>query len=164
VVTIHMHNFSGGCGVYWDGAVEKLGPAAYRLRLTNPSCAIAGCDGCVYDSDFSIDASDGVDPAFVTLELTREQFSCDEPNDPLQSMQWSLPLAAEPSGVRCELLARPQGNWGQEFLSCADGACAGELACVDMGANDQRCLASCTTTDDCSSSEIAVPPQPLFLQ
>jgi hypothetical protein len=167
-VTIHMHNFSGGCGVHWQGAVEKLGPTAYRLRLTNPSCNIAGCGSCVYDSDFSIDVSDawdGVDAASVPLELTREQFSCDEPNEPLGSTRWSLPLGTEPSGVRCEwgdLWATAKVAWaeeagGQEFLSCGElgEPCVAELSCVDTGVSDQRCLASCTTTDDCASSEIA---------
>ena len=161
---LEAHNFSGGCGVEFD-ANARVRDRALEVVLTNPSCAVAGCGGCLYDATFTVELV-GSDNETIPL--------IDEPceAEPENLGAWRVPEPGE-SSVRCTRFANASlsppkdGTCGSENMPCrrADGVhckpapgetvteCEEGLTCTDVGEYDPRCLKQCESKDDCAVSE-----------
>lgn len=102
-----VSNFTGGCGIDWNGEVALKTPGEVVIRLQNPSCNIARCGNCSYDTNVEITASP--DDVFVDdepLHVTLELLDCN--GERSASLDWDVANSASRDGIVC----RPIDSWG----------------------------------------------------
>lgn len=157
-LSLKLLNFPESCGNAYLGAASA-DSAGLSLSVYKDTCDLFKCGWCVFDFDFTL----------AGLDLTRDlplrigsAVCASEPTSYDDAL--SLPLAKHASGSRCRYMERSPLEWygrarsscGQRNMPCGDcngvdmTSCGAGLRCTELGANDSRCLAECTTDDDCA--------------
>ncbi len=161
--TLHVDitNYATGCFVDkgWSPRARRTGDGALELVLKDDECAVAACGSCLYDLSFQIEIDNEAD-----LPVRVFQEGCE---DQTPSPTAVLPLSSQMSGAICAYLqsgalqwhASTKGTIGQRNMPCShegDGgvtstSCVNGLACTELEAGHQLCLASCQTDANCDS-------------
>jgi len=160
-VALSVYNIAGGCGVDWDAkGRERAGEL--DVVLTNPSCTVARCGGCVYDAAFSLELGTSTDESVELIEHPCE-------GDPRTLGAWDVPQGDGATTLHCTFSraagedASKLGLCGQENQPCRVGngpcaidpgaaasACDDGLSCTEVSEHDSRCLKQCSSDDDCA--------------
>lgn len=155
---VQLLNFPEPCGNAYLGAATQA-DGSLLLSVHKDSCQVFRCGTCVFDFQFTLQ---GVDTTH-DLPLKLGSAACEsEPVDYADS--FTLPLAKHPSGSVCRYLyrsaveqyGRERGTCGSQNLPCGDcnsadtTSCGAGLMCTEVASSDSRCLATCSSDDDCA--------------
>ncbi len=149
---VQIVNFAAGCEIDWAGGagVEQ---ETLRVRLKNPSCSVAACGNCLYDTHTSVAL-----PESDRVELRLELSSCE---GEAKVLAWDLSIGEKSHGYLCDFAdawgsraaASRLGLEGTAFTPCDDpgeatDACNAGLTCQSSSAG-LRCLPECSSDADC---------------
>jgi hypothetical protein len=141
---LQVVNFSAGCSVEWQ-ATASVQAGRVSLLLDSPSCEVARCAGCLYDTAASIPL-----PAVADTELALRLTQC---QGPAVVHEWSLPLLTERHGFSCDYSDAEGGAEGSVFARCdssvGSSACGAGLSCSPVGKGASRCLQACVDDTEC---------------
>jgi hypothetical protein len=158
-LTLRLLNFPEPCADAYLGTSNLTKDGTLELSVYKDSCEVFRCGTCVFDFDFELSGINTGQP--LTLR-TGSAICQSEPttwDDPI-----ALAVDQREGGVMCRYLersaveqyARGRGTCGERNMPCGDCAgtdaatCAAGLTCSVVGTSDSRCLAACTTDDDCA--------------
>jgi hypothetical protein len=165
---LDLYNFEGACGATWVGDSAIGADGAIGLAIDNPSCEVSKCGKCLYDWSFDIQ---GAIPAGPSLPINITVNTCTGQQAPAQI---ATTLGAEDHGLACSFADYGGLLWqasatnvcGTLGMPCvgsslcgsgsftSTGTCSGALVCDSSAAtNEPRCLAACTTAQDCPRSD-----------
>jgi hypothetical protein len=157
-LSIKLLNFPEPCGDAYLGAASH-DETGLSLSVYKDTCALFKCGWCVFDFDFTLAGLD------LTHDLPVRIGSAVCASEPTTyGDELTLPLAKQTSGSVCRYLersplewyGRARGSCGQRNMPCGDCSgtdmlsCGAGLRCTELAAGDSRCLAECTTDDDCA--------------
>lgn len=180
-LALTVSNFTGGCGIDWDGRVAVTAPGEVAIQLQNPSCSVARCGNCSYDTNVEVTASaeqlfvDGK-PERVSLEL----LDCN--GERSAKLEWDVAARPDSDGITC----RPIESWswiygkvsGSDLFTeaqlnlyavCESADEAQSVPCTeDRSCVGGYCVPSCDSDADCplegaltcQDGACLVPPQP----
>lgn len=163
--TLHLQisNFLGGCGNEWTGGAGLSAPGQVVVQLDKSECADAACGNCSYDTraQVNVSAEDLVASGTATTQVTLRLTNCK--GEVTRSYEWSVPIAAEPSGITCraiwDFFAVQSASAGDVFSEadvnlyarCEDAeypeftkTCTEDRTCVDG-----YCVPPCAVDGDC---------------
>jgi hypothetical protein len=158
---LRLSNFPEPCGDKYLGAAHVADDGALELSVYKDSCEVFRCGTCVFDFDFRLSGIEAESP----LELRTGTATCESAKTTWEEAL-SLAIDEQPSGVRCRYLRRnvldqyasSRGTCGQRNMPCGDcssvgpSSCADGLTCSSVADGDARCLASCSSDDDCGGA------------
>ena len=160
-LTLRLSNFPEPCGDQYSGAAQLAGDGALELSVYKDRCEVLKCGSCVFDFEFRLS---GIDTA-QALALRTGTAVCEG-----KPVNWeeSLTLAVDEreTGLVCRYLRRntleqyasSRNTCGERNMPCGDcssagsRACAEGLSCSDVAEGDARCLAVCSSDDDCGDA------------
>jgi hypothetical protein len=156
-ITLRLINFPGGCSVKWDGKATVDAPGTVDLELVNTGCTVARCGTCLYDATYDLT---GITNA-ASLGVRIGYVDCPTMGDVRWQFETTLAMGTSPSGITCRYaplnsVLSSKACGGPNLLCggasgiCNSTPCPGDLVCAPVSADDQRCLAACTTDGDCS--------------
>ncbi len=158
-LTLRLLNFPEPCGDQYLGAASVTKAGELELSVYKDGCEVFRCGTCVFDFDFQLSSIDTSGP----LGLRTGSAICKS-----EPVTWddavTLAVDQAESGVMCRYLernaveqyGRGRGSCGQRNMPCGDCAgldtqtCGAGLTCTQIGDADSRCLAACTSDDDCA--------------
>jgi hypothetical protein len=156
---VKLINFPEGCSDRYLGKA-RLAPNTLELSVYTERCAVAACGSCLFDFDYAIAGVRSDAPL-----LLRVGSAVCEQDPPLFNDELTLPLDERPSGVVCRPIpegalswySRTRGSCGERNMPCGDctsdadqTSCDPGLTCSELGERDSRCLAQCTSDDECT--------------
>jgi hypothetical protein len=158
-LTVRLLNFPEPCGDTYLGSSNVTKDGELELSVYKDGCQVFRCGTCVFDFDFELS---GIDTGKPLALRTGSAICKSEPvtwDDKL-----TLAVDQQASGVMCRYLGRSaveqygrgRGTCGERNMPCGDCGgldaltCADGLTCSAVGDNDSRCLAACSTDDDCA--------------
>jgi len=164
-LSLKLLNFVEPCGEAYLGAAELAADGALELSVYKDSCEVFRCGSCLFDFEFRVTGVTGD----VPLTLRTGTATCKT-----QPVSWEeslrLPLDERASGTICryvrqnalEQYATTRGTCGQRNMPCGDCSntaasdCAEGLTCSLIAERDSRCLAGCSSDQDCGSATACV--------
>lgn len=165
---LDLYNFEGACGTTWVGDAAIGADGTIALGIDNPSCMVALCGKCLYDWSFDIH---GAIPAGAPMPINITVNTCKGEQTPVQI---PATVGAEEQGLACSFadwggvlwLGSATNTCGTLAMPCqgsslcgsggltSTGTCSEGLVCDSSAAtNEPRCLAPCTTTQDCPRAD-----------
>ncbi|HXK20225.1 MAG TPA: hypothetical protein VNG33_20580 [Polyangiaceae bacterium] len=158
-LTLRLLNFPEPCGDKYLGTSSVTKAGELELSVYKDSCGVDRCGLCVFDFDFELTGVDTAHP----LDLRTGSAICQS-----AATSWddgvTLAVDQADTGVMCRYLERSaveqygrgRGTCGERNMPCGDCAgldtqsCSDGLTCSAVGDADSRCLAACTSDDDCA--------------
>lgn len=165
-LNLFVSNFDASCAVGWESSSEFPSPGKLVLRLTNPSCNIAKCGSCFYDTDarFKVTVAELLNTEQDDLELELQLRDCD--GKVTKTFSWRVPLRERARGTLCASLgtsawraysdASSVGKYSETQLnlyapcdsgSSVDVECSDDRSCIE-----EHCVPPCESDADCPLS------------
>jgi hypothetical protein len=154
---LRLSNFPESCAERYRTNVELSEDGVLSLRVYTDSCSVARCGTCLFDFDYELA---GI-PSGAPLSLRTGSAICASQPTTWQN-QLTLPLDERETGIVCRQLASGALSWhatvkgvcGQRNMPCGDcsrdkSSCVAGTTCSELAQDDSRCLATCTSHDDC---------------
>jgi hypothetical protein len=160
-LSLRLSNFPEPCADKYLGAARLGDDGALELSVYKDRCDVLKCGVCVFDFDFELS---GVETA-APLTLRTGSAVC-EGKDVTWDDTLSLSFEPQPSGITCRYLRRNaleqyangRGVCGERNMPCGNCSsagpetCADGLSCTAIAPGDSRCLANCSSDDDCGDA------------
>jgi hypothetical protein len=144
-----------GCGLAFEGSAVAGDAHTLTLGFRQEDCSVDV--GCTCPYDFSFEATGVATDADLALTIERGQ--C--PSGALCDARLTLPLASQPSGVRCRYAGSADVMEGTPYATCiatgqpVEYACDDGLVCTDIaGFESPICLPSCHVESDCPAQDV----------
>lgn len=154
-----VSNFAGGCSIDWEGEVTVPTPGEVVIALRNPSCDVARCGSCLYDTSAEVAlpleawAAAGSDEARVTLELHDCKGELGQ--------RFERDIALDAGGISC----RPGEAWSWVYADVSEstvfseaqrnlyapcGETEGAVECTEeRTCNSGYCVPACSSDAEC---------------
>jgi hypothetical protein len=160
-LSLRLSNFPEPCGDEYLGAAKLGDDGALELSVYKDRCEVLKCGSCVFDFEFRLSGVDTASP----LALRTGSAVCEG-----KSVNWdealSLAVDEAETGHVCRYLRRntleqyasSRSMCGERNMPCGDCSSAGSracgegLSCSDVAEGDARCLANCSSDDDCGGA------------
>jgi hypothetical protein len=164
---LDLYNFDGACGTTWVGDAAIGADGTIALAIDNPSCTVALCGKCLYDWSFDVQGAIPAGPVPVDITVN----TCKGQQTPVQI---PTTIGAEEEGLACSFAdyggllwqASATSTCGTLAMPCvgsslcgsgsftSTGTCNTGLVCDSSAAtNEPRCLAPCSTAQDCPRAD-----------
>jgi hypothetical protein len=157
---LRLLNFPEPCGNAYLGTATLTAAGSLELAVHKDTCAVFKCGLCVFDFEYELS---GV-PADKPLPIRVGSAACDSAPTTFTE-ELTLPIDQQDSGIVCRYLAaspldwysRGRGSCGERNMPCGkcdeadQTTCASDLQCSELGEGDARCLATCSSDDDCAA-------------
>lgn len=160
-LSLRLSNFPEPCGETYLGAAKLGADGALELSVYKDRCEVLKCGSCVFDFDFEVSGVETNAP----LALRTGAAVCES-----KPVTWdealSLAVDERDSGVMCRYLRRntleqyanSRAACGARNMPCGNCSragpetCASGLTCSQIAEGDSRCLADCSSDDDCGGA------------
>ena len=157
---VRLLNFPEACGDEYLGTAATAADGTLELAVHKTSCDVFRCGWCVFDFAYKLAGIDATRPLSIHLGAA---VCATEPTTFADEV--TLPLDQQDAGVVCRYLehnaaeqyGRAHTSCGQRNMPCGDcngtdTSCDSGLTCTEVASSDSRCLESCTTNADCTTS------------
>jgi len=158
-LSLRLLNFPEPCGDKYLGTSSLTPDGQLQVSVYKDSCQVQRCGLCVFDFDFELTSVDTGHP----LDLRTGSAIC-AGKPTIWDDAITLAIDQDASGVSCRYLERSaleqygrgRGTCGERNMPCGDcssvnaQSCGTGLTCSPIGDGDARCLAACTSDDDCA--------------
>jgi len=165
LLTLKLWNFVEPCGETYLGDAKLGDDGALELSVYKDSCEVFRCGNCLFDFEFRVKGL----AADTALTLRTGSATCES-----KPVSWEdsvrLPLDEQASGSICryvrqnalEQYATTRGSCGQRNMPCgscsptSEPTCADGSTCSAVADGDERCLANCSSDQDCGGTTSCV--------